>query len=461
MPMDETLKIEISIDKMLACMTFGEVGSEGKRITPEQIKRAIQEKGITYGIDEDVMREIYNQRRNNYKYFFAKGKKPIAGENAYIKYEFDVETLNKLQPTLREDGSADLKDLNIIHNVAEGQVLAIKVKAGEGTPGINVLGERAQARPGKDVRLPAGKNTKVLEDGITIVAQIEGQVEYDQHNIYISPTFFVKEDVDSSTGNIDFVGNVVVNGIVHSGFSIKAGGNVEVRGYVEAAKIEAGGDIILHHGVQGSDKGLLEAEGNIIAKFVQNSELHAGGDIITEAILHSEVSANGDVFVQKGKGTIVGGTIVTGKKIIANTVGSTMATVTNIQIGVSKELLSEYQELQGKYRSLKEEIDKVNKGILFLETRGKEGELPPDKKELLRKLINTRIILTNQIESTKLQHSQKEEIIRNSNKGLIKVKGKIYPGVKIIMGNQTRYIVQEENHCIIQKQDGVIAIVAG
>lgn len=456
--MDEILKIEISIDKMLACMTFGEADDKGKKLTPEQIREAIKAKGIIYGIDEEVMQEIYSERTNNYKYFFAKGEKPITGDNAYMRYAFDVEVLNKSHPTLKTDGSVDFKDLNIIHNVVQGEVLAVKVQAGEGTSGYNVLGEAVKGRKGKDVRMPMGKNTTVLDDGITLVALADGQVEYDQHNLYISHTFFVNEDVDSSTGNIDFIGNVVIKGIVHSGFSVKAGGNVEVYGYVEAAVIEAGGDIILHHGVQGSGKGRLRAQGNIIAKFIQNSELHAGGDIITEAILHSEVSSNGEIFVQKGKGTIVGGTIITGRRIVANIIGSTMATITTIQIGVSKELINDYQELKDRYIKLNEEIDKLNKSILFLETRARGIDLPPDKKELLEKLINTRFIFINQTNDIKVKYAQKEELIRNSNRGIIKVKNKIYPGVKVVMGNQTRYIVQEENHCIIQKQDGAITV---
>ena len=65
----------------------------------------------------------------------AKGTKPSMGTDAYIEYSFDLANLNNALPTLKEDGTADFKDLNIICNVTKGDVLAKKILAQEGESG--------------------------------------------------------------------------------------------------------------------------------------------------------------------------------------------------------------------------------------------------------------------------------------------------------------------------------------
>lgn len=456
---NEEIVVELSIDKMLGVVSFIEPGKDGSELSEEQIKRAIAHKGIVYGIEKDTLEEIVIKRKYNYKYIIAKGKRPEVGQDGYIDYKFDRANINKVTPTLKEDGTVDYKDLGIIHNTRQDDILAVKVLPQVGEDGFNVLGEVLSGRVGKDVRIPVGKNTRVLPDKLTLVAAIDGQIEYGLESISISPTFFVDHDVDSSIGNIDFIGNVTVNGIVQSGYRIKAKGNVEVRGYVEAAHIEAGGNIILHYGIQGGDKGVLHAGGNVIAKFIQNSNVYAGEDIITEAILHSEVSADGEILVQKGKGTLVGGSTIAGRKIVANTIGSNMSTVTHIQIGTSKEVLNEYKNQMIRFRELREEIDKVDKSINFLESKAKEGTLPQDRLELLDKLIKTKQFLVTEMQRVKITCTEKEEIISCSDTGMIQIKDKVYQGVRVIIGNATKYIAKEQGNCLIRKVGGEISIL--
>lgn len=452
------MNVEVSIDKMFGIMWFSEPEDGELKVNANQVRDAIAQRGIVYGIDESIIEEICTHIKYNYKYFVAKGIKPSMGTDAYIEYSFDLSNLNNALPTLKEDGTVDFKDLNIICNVAKGDVLAKKILAQEGEAGYNILGEKVPGRKGKDVRLPSGKNTKVLENGLTLIATSDGQVQCEAQSISISPTFYVEKDVDSSTGNIQFVGNVIVKGSVHSGYKIKASGNVEIYGYVEAADIESDGNIILHHGIQGSEKGRLRAKGNIVAKFIQNAIVHSGGDIITEAILHSQIASDGEVFVQRGKGIIVGGTVIASQRITAKMIGSTMSTITNIQIGVSQELITRYKELKDKYTSLKEESDKVNKNITFLENKEREGLLTEEKRVLYKKLCHAKIVFTNQLAQTYKELMEIEETIRNAGQGIVKVHDTVYQGVRVTMGNVVHHIMQEVHHCSLQKIKGDIVV---
>ncbi len=73
-------------------------------------------------------------------------------------------------------------------------------------------------------------------------------------------------------------------------------------GVVEGASLKAGGQIVLKRGIQGMGRGILEAKGNIITKFIENATVKSDGYVSTEAILHSNVAAKGDVTATGRKG---------------------------------------------------------------------------------------------------------------------------------------------------------------
>ncbi len=73
-------------------------------------------------------------------------------------------------------------------------------------------------------------------------------------------------------GNINFPGDVEIKGNVISNLTVTATGNIEILGAVEAASIIAGKNIVLKTGIQGMDKGVLQAGGNITARFIERTQ---------------------------------------------------------------------------------------------------------------------------------------------------------------------------------------------
>jgi len=170
------------------------------------------------------------------------------------------------------------------------------------------------ALDGKPAVLPKGKNVEISEDGQSLIAGIDGQVNYIDGKVSVFANYEVPADVDNSTGNISFVGNVIIRGNVLSGFTVEAGGSVEVMGVVEAAVIKADGDIILRRGMQGLGRGILKSGGDIIAKYIENSIIEAKGDIKAEAIMHSNVKCGNKLELSGKKGLLIGGKCKVGKK---------------------------------------------------------------------------------------------------------------------------------------------------
>lgn len=154
--------------------------------------------------------------------------------------------------------------------------------------------------------------------------------------VFVSDVYEV-ENVDLSTGNIEFEGSVQVRGNVSSNFEIRAGGNVIISGVVEGACIEAGGNIIIARGMNGMAKGNLRAGGDIVAKFLENATVSAGGYVNTESILHSNVTAATEIQVTGKRGFITGGHVRAGQRIEVKTLGATLGAPTVVEVGVDPE----------------------------------------------------------------------------------------------------------------------------
>ena len=107
-----------------------------------------------------------------------------------------------------------------------------------GEKGFNVLGEEIRPRPGRDVRLPVGANTEIVAN--KLVSTSKGHISYANHKVNIFQTYEVNGDVDFNTGNINFPGNVIIKGNVKNGFTVRAGGDVDISGNLAGTVIIGG-----------------------------------------------------------------------------------------------------------------------------------------------------------------------------------------------------------------------------
>ena len=122
----------------------------------------------------------------------------------------------------------------------------------EGEPGYTVLNQEIPAKSGKAVPLPKGRNTEINAEGDALVALMAGHVEFTGHNFQVKPVLDIAGNVDFSTGNIKFLGDVNIKGDVLTGFTVRAMGSIWVGGVIEAGStVEAGGDLTVVKGILG------------------------------------------------------------------------------------------------------------------------------------------------------------------------------------------------------------------
>ena len=452
---NSTASITVSPDKMKAYVSFTPP-ENGRMLKLEELLEVFSKNGVIYGINRTNLETIIKYPVFNEMLCIAEGTPPVNGQNGKVEFHFD--TKRDAKPTIMEDGRVDFRELNLIQNVMQGQVLCTLVPPVPGIPGKTIYGVDIPAIEGKPATLPKGRNVSVSDDGTALTANISGQVSYMDGKVNIFATYEVPADVDNTTGNIYFVGNVIVRGNVLSGFSVEAGGNVEVWGVVEGAVIKAGGDIVLRRGMQGMGKGILVSGGDIIARYIEHSNIEARNDIKSEAIMHSNTKCGNKLELSGRKGLLVGGSCKVGKEISAKVIGSHMATVTDIEVGVDPSLRERYKAVKEEINSIEADTKKAEQAITILKKLEMAGSLSPEKQEILAKSFRTKVFFTNKIIELKEELATIEAKLQQDAYGKIRCFNYIYPGTKVAIGSCMMYVRENLQYCSLYRDGADIRV---
>lgn len=437
----EKAKVRLTDDKMMAIIRFYPPSLNGKYMTERDIMNELQRVNVTYGISEKVIKAYMAGRQFCRDIPIAKGKAVVQGKDAVITYHFETNPTAK--PKLLEDGTVDFHQLNLFTTVKNGDLLAELTPDIPGEPGIDVFGAPVLPYKVRPRVLKYGRNIRITEDKTKIYSEVDGDVKLEGDTVFVSNTYTVPADVDASTGDIKYDGNVVVTGNVRAGFTVVATGDIQVNGVVEGAVVKAGGNIVLKRGVQGMSKGSLEAGSDIVTKFIESCNVQAGGTINTGSSLHSDLTAVDNIVVSGKKGFLIGGTVSAGKRIEASVFGNKMNTQTTLKVGVKPEVMERFKELTAQIRSAKEEILEQKQIIDTVKKKLKEGQkILPNQAMLAKQAGENLKELSEQLEKDSAEYAMvKKEVDENTN-GRVVVNHTIYPGVQIYLSSRV-YIVKD------------------
>lgn len=424
-------QVRISYDNMKAYIYLPEPDEE--KYTVEEVMDSLKGSGVSYGIDEDKIREIIDNQVYDREFLVAEGTAPKDGVDGYYEYKFDTNFSKK--PKVRPDGSVDYWSIKMVEIVTEGQEIAEYHKAVPGVDGVDIKGKPLLAKRGRDMIPLRGKNFTRSEDGLTYTSMIDGKIERQKDRITILPVYEVNGDVDLSVGNIDFRGDVIIHGAVNTGVTVKATGTVTVDGIVEGAKIDAGKDIVLRSGVMGASKASITTRGNISAKFFEYSKVQANGSIQADVFLNCQVSCGETILLDGKKASIVGGEVGAIQGIIVDTLGSDGEVRTNVRIGNGTSVTRRISMLKNKIMIEKTNLEKIEEALKIL----KDAKDDPRKTDLLRvKIRDSALLSADMAELEKLENQ-----LERARGGSVKVIGHVYPGVCVEI-DELRMLVKEE-----------------
>ena len=414
----------------------------------DEIIKDIQHLGVKNGIKTDVVKDFLAHRRYGHRYVIAVGTAATEGSDGYIEYKFNTEL--KPTPKMNDDGTVDFHTLENVNHIRKGEVVAVLHPEDRGTPGEDLLGRKVMPKKVKHVIFRHGRDLTVSEDGLQLISSVSGHVTLENDKVFVSNVLEIV-DVDNSTGDIDYQGNVNIKGNVLAGFSVKATGDIAVSGIVEGATIVAGGNITFNRGVQGMNRAVIKAGGNIVTKFLESVEqVEAGGSIETDSILHSKVNAKGSIKAAGKKGLIIGGEVRSMTLVEAKVIGNELGTATVIGVGVDPAAKRRLDELQKSLQTMG--ANKIQIITALRKKQDLEGELSQDKKEMLQKTMKNMLIIDKELAEQKKEFEDLQSVVSEDSNARIKVYGTAYAGTKLVFGDQFMFIKEKYDHCQFIKE---------
>lgn len=445
--------ITISNDKMLAKIDCTDAyGNKDFELNEKAIYDFLHDCNIKFGINKDVVQSISTKLSKEYfPLHVAKGVQPVHGRDGKVEY-----TLN-FSSDVERTSDWNFRDVMRIPSVKKDEKIANVILPTNGKDGKDVLGKTIRATPGKPSTISAGKNVIFEEKDNAFYATKEGQISTRGHYVEVHSVFQVNQNLSMETGNLDFVGSIIINGDVPTGYTVKAEGDIKIFGIVEAANIIADGSVFISEGLAGLEKGTIKAKKDIHIGYMNQGIAEAGDTIYVEnSILHSECTAKNHIYCKTGN--IIGGTLSAGKTIEAKDIGNRLSTNTRLSFGVDRELDSKVKQLEKEKNKLQNMLNNLDKIGKSLKQSLKEHADAKTRITLLRQRRSYEKT-TQQLEDVESELEQMNAYLGNEDKANLIVNHTIYPNVNVSFGRyehkteqtyQNIQITLEQNEIVIK-----------
>lgn len=436
--LNPTTYVKLAPDNMSAYLFLG-APNLGEAYSSEQVVEYLKKNGVTAGIIYSNIEAMVNKGVYLREVKVAEGTEAVNGVNGYYEFKFSGEDVAR-KPVIRSDGSVDYQSMSLIENITIGDILAIYHPPVKGSEGIDIKGKVTRPKPAKELPALRGKGFERSEDGLIYTATTEGKIEYKDYRLDVKDVYEYVGDVDLIVGKIDFRGDVIITGNVESGVFIRATKSITINGHVEAASLNAAGDIVIRKGMQGGQKAKITSGGDVYADFIEFTQVEAGGSVHANIIMNSDVKAGEQIIVSGKRGSLVGGFAYAVAGISAANIGNEIGLKTIVAAGISDELMRRQEMLNVKINMAKSSIAKAQKEMEMLQKEQSditnEGSIAAKISQIKKKLAR---------ENRLIEHAEEEqekisETIERANHSVIRGERKICAGTKIIIDNQVKEI---------------------
>ncbi len=425
-PVHATVEITVDPKMSTAFMMITPPQNGGLDITMDKIKTAMYEKDISYGIYEDTIASALDNRRYNENLCIAQWTPPVDGVDGSIKYHFDKESVTA--PVEDEHGTVDYKNLNIVKNTLQGTVIATISMPTEGEPGKDISGRPVPQHIGVPANVSLGNGTALSPDGTQILASIDGNLRYANGAFMVEEELIIRGDVDVSTGNLDFIGNITVHGNVDEGYELKSKKNIYIKGTVIGAKLTAEGDITIKQGIINSN---IECKGNVKLGFCENTVINCDNTVESGTFVGGEVFAGVSILATGQKGQMMGGKYTALENIEAATIGSEGYAKTVITLGNNAVLNEEREAAKKKIEELEDKADQLGKILTTLTELAKAAKLPPEREQMKVEAMRSRFQIQGEVKRLKNRIVEIERVLQQHQSLSVSCRKEFYPGVVI------------------------------
>ncbi|MEP0813604.1 MAG: DUF342 domain-containing protein [bacterium] len=448
---EQCLSLQISQDWMEAkfkCL------SEPAGFTKEDLRAYLSERMVTQGVLENGLEEALKLAPGNTA-IVAKGTPVQATVQPRIDYFFplteDVEVAEK------SDGSVDFREIGRFNNFEAGAILAIKTPGREGVQGMDIRGKCIEPEKLKDIKIPVGKMVELSEDGTQALAKSGGHACRVDGKITILSRIQIPGDIDYSTGNIRFLGDVDVAGNILAGFQLEVGGTLTVRENIENATIRVGKDLIVNGTVFGKSGTVIVVNGNASFREVDSAALDVMGDLVVKnAIRHSTIRCGGNIEITSKNGVIVGGEVSALRTIKAANLGSNMGTLTRITVGTNPFIHQEIDQIEKRLEVLRTKLSQVDTHLQLMDKKVAKGDASPTLQELHSKLTSAKATLKKEIAACESSSNELRQKLVELGTAHVEVQDTLYSGVVITVRRSKARTYDEHRRVRAEEEAGEV-----
>jgi uncharacterized protein (DUF342 family) len=425
-------------------------------VTTDDIMVLLQHERVTVNINREAANNAVRLAAEggiSEKILIAEGVEPIAGKNSQVVLNFEPV---KNTPRILRNGRVDYRNVDNIRVVNGGDLLLTKKPATAGVRGLTVRNEEITADAGVDTDIYTGEGVRSEKDNTEFYAATDGCVTFVRNTLEVSPVFTVRGNVDYSTGNIVFNGNVYIKNDVLSNFMVKAEKDIFIEGVCQDAIIESGGNVVIKLGVRGEGKGMIKAKGDVFLGYAENANIEARGNIeVTKYAYNSRLRSGGRIEAVKDPGILAGGEVTAFEEVRilqAGTVGNSRFTISvGTKFYFEKEL-EELKENKDKFLENKAKIDEFLGGVNL---KKKEVLDNPKVRQLiaLRKQLDGKIAVVD---------AAMQKLIREAHhpRPKLKVLGELYGGVDVQVYREKVSIRENQKNMVYYFDDKYQKITA-
>ncbi len=427
----------------------------GNVVTKEDIYHDLERRKIVFGIRHEAIADMIEKRRMNERIVIAEGIPAQKGRDGW--FEFFVRLDMPRIPAPLPDGGVDYVNIEAFEMVDKDEKIALYHPAEKGTDGKNIYGETIHAENGAEKKPLRGEGFVIAPDGVTYLARMNGKFEFINNRIIISNMLVVREDVTAVTGKLEVDGSVYVIGSIYSGGYIKASGDIVIEHNVQAARLIAGGNIMIKKGSCSKNDCFIEAGGEVSGKFFEAANINARGNVKANYIMNSNINTLGRVIVSGRKGVLLGGRICAVRGVDAYNLGNSSHLKTLLEIGRTELYEKEQADYAARRERLLSELSALEKGWdRVLQMLSAEVEVP---KDTLRKIHATIEAKNHELAGLDAEVSKLINMTEHTMNAPVCIRGRAYEGSVIII-NTFKYVLSSEVKRVIFKlRDKKVAMV--
>jgi hypothetical protein len=270
------------------------------------------------------------------------------------------------------------------------------------------------------------------DDPLQVVTTVAGRVVRQEQALHVNEVLEIPGDIDFSSGNIDAVIDVHVAGDIKPKFVVKTTKSLMIRGSVEGAELNVGGDVQVRGGLFGQAPGCrIEAEGDVVVEICDDADLETHGVIrISKELINSRLHTTGELLVEHG--SVIGGEAYARGGIRVKQAGNEAQIPTRLAVGADGAALHRAEKIKARVAAQEQKARKLRSTAqarlakptsLSLEQGSQVSELLASASELER--VVTELV------------AERNQILKDCasvDAPAIHVEGTLHQGVVVVFG---------------------------